>query len=136
MENRSIQKFQFNIFSAEEIIGHSVAEIKESKTLFGEGCVYDERLGPVDNNKICTTCKQGYLQCTGHFGHILLQEPILHPMLLDEIINFLRVLCIDCHKPILSTEHLKLMRCHQKKGIKKDKFFNFHRVSWEFTQGH
>ena len=117
--NRTIQKFQFNLFSSEEIIGLSVAEIKESKTLFGEGCIYDERLGPSDNNKICTTCKQPYLTCPGHFGHILLQVPILHPMLLDEIVNFLRVLCIDCHLPILSSEHLKLMRCHQKKGNNK-----------------
>jgi DNA-directed RNA polymerase beta' subunit len=116
MENAKITKFQFNMLSVEDIIGQSVVEIKESKTLFGEGCIYDERLGPADNTKICITCKQNYMICPGHFGHILLQEPILHPMLLEEIINFLRVLCIDCNHVILTAEHLRLLRYHQKKG--------------------
>ena len=116
MENRAISNFQFNMFSAEEIIGQSVADIKESKTLFGEGCVYDERLGSIDNSKPCVTCNQPYTTCPGHFGHILLQEPILHPMLLEEIVNYLRVLCMDCHQTILHADHLRLLRCHHKKG--------------------
>ena len=113
---RTIEQFQFNISSSEEIIGHSVAEIRESKSLFGEGCIYDDRLGPIDQSKTCVTCAQSYLTCPGHFGHIILQEPILHPMLLDEIVNFLRVLCIDCHLTILTAEHLRMLRVHQKKG--------------------
>jgi DNA-directed RNA polymerase beta' subunit len=116
LNNKTIEQFQFNISSAEEIIGLSVAEIKESKSLFGEGCVYDERLGPIDQSKTCVTCSQSYLTCPGHFGHIVLQEPVLHPMLLDEIINFLRVLCLDCHLPILGADHLRMLRVHQKKG--------------------
>jgi DNA-directed RNA polymerase II subunit RPB1 len=118
-QNAILQQFQFHIWSAKDIIAHSVAEIKESKTLTGEGSVYDERLGPSDNTKNCETCKQSYLSCPGHFGHIMLQEPILHPMLLDEIINYLRILCIDCHAPILSADHLRYLRCHQKKGNHK-----------------
>jgi len=114
--NKSINKFQFNILSAEEIISHSVVEITQTKTLFGEGCIYDERLGPVDNTKLCLTCKQNYVNCQGHFGHIILQEPILHPMLLEDIVNFLRVLCIDCDLPILNESHLKILRMHNKKG--------------------
>ncbi len=108
--------FQFNVLSSDEIINYSVAEIKETKSLFGEGCVYDERMGPIDNTKKCTSCHQTYLTCPGHFGHIILQEPILHPMLLDEICNYLRVLCLDCHLPILSSDHLRLMKSYQKKG--------------------
>jgi DNA-directed RNA polymerase beta' subunit len=112
----SISQFQFNISSCEEIIGLSVCEVKESKSLFGEGCIYDERMGPIEQTKMCVTCNQMYLTCPGHFGHIVLQEPVLHPMLLEEVVNYLRVLCIDCHLPILSSDHLRVMRCYQKKG--------------------
>ena len=111
-----VNHYRFNIFSSEEIINYSVAEIKETKSLFGEGCIYDERMGPVDNAKNCGTCQQNYMVCQGHFGHILLQEPILHPMLLEEIVNYLRILCIDCHQIILNMEHLKILRVYQKKG--------------------
>lgn len=113
---RQLSLFQFHIFSSDEIINYSVAEIKETKSLFGEGCVYDERMGPVDNTKKCTSCDQSYLTCPGHFGHIILQEPILHPMLLDEICDYLRVLCLDCHLPILSIDHLRMLKAYQKKG--------------------
>ena len=113
---RQLSFFQFHVFSSDEIINYSVAEIKETKSLFGEGCIYDERMGPIDNSKKCTSCSQTYLTCPGHFGHIILQEPILHPMLLDEITNYLRVLCLDCHLPILSGDHLRLMKLYQKRG--------------------
>jgi DNA-directed RNA polymerase II subunit RPB1 len=115
-DQKQLSLFQFHILSSDEIINYSVAEIKETKSLFGEGCVYDERMGPVDSNKKCTSCNQTYLTCPGHFGHIILQEPILHPMLLDEICNYLRILCLDCHQPILSSDHLRLLKMYQKKG--------------------
>jgi DNA-directed RNA polymerase II subunit RPB1 len=114
--SKSIEYFQFHLLSSDELIRGSAAEIKESKTLFGEGCVYDERLGPADPTKICGTCKESYMNCPGHFGHIMLQVPIIHPMLLNEVLLFLRVLCLDCNLPILSMEHLRLLRSYQKKG--------------------
>jgi DNA-directed RNA polymerase II subunit RPB1 len=113
---KQLSLFQFHIFSSDEIINYSVAEIKETKSLFGEGCVYDERMGPVDNTKKCASCNQTNLTCPGHFGHIILQEPVLHPMLLDEICNYLRTLCFDCHQPILSMDHLRLLKMYQQKG--------------------
>ena len=116
---KTVDHFRFNMLGAEELIRYSVAEIKESKTLFGEGCIYDERMGPADSTKSCGTCKQPYLTCPGHFGHIILQEPILHPMLLEEIIMFLRVFCIDCQLPILSPDHLRILRAYQRKGNSK-----------------
>lgn len=113
---KTVLAYQFNVFSSDEVIRYSAAEINNAKTLFGTGCVYDGRLGPSDNTKTCDTCKQDYKNCPGHFGHVMLQEPVLHPMLLDEIITYLRVLCFDCHQPILSTEHLRVLRAYQKKG--------------------
>lgn len=117
-EYQNLSFFKFNVLSSEEIVGNSVCEVRETKTPFGENCVYDERMGltEISSTKTCLTCKQSFLTCPGHFGHINLATPILHPMLIEEIVTFLRVICIDCYRPILSAEHLKILRVCRKKG--------------------
>jgi DNA-directed RNA polymerase beta' subunit len=118
MECSDLNHYKFNIASSEEISSYSVAEIKETKTLFGEGCVYDERMGLSENSntKTCATCKQPFITCPGHFGHIRLNSPILHPMLLEEIVSFMRVVCIECFHPILHSDHLRMLRLNRKRG--------------------
>jgi DNA-directed RNA polymerase beta' subunit len=117
-EHSELSYYKFNVMSTEEIERYSVAEIKETKTLFGEGCVYDERMGMCENSntKACLTCRQPFITCPGHFGHIKLAHPIIHPMLCEDLLTFLRVVCFDCHQPILSADHLRLLRRHRKKG--------------------
>lgn len=36
--------------------------------------------------------------CPGHFGHIVLQNPVYHPGLLTYIVKFLRIVCFNCSK--------------------------------------
>lgn len=117
-EHNELTYYKFNVMSSDEISRYSVAEIKETKTLFGDGCVYDERMGLCENSssKTCLTCRQPFSTCPGHFGHIKLCHPILHPMLFEDLITFLRVVCIDCHHPILGADHLRLLRRNRKKG--------------------
>ena len=113
-----LSNFKFNVWSAEEIIAYSVAEIKETKTFYGPGCLYDERMGLTEDSKVeqCVTCRQRKDTCPGHFGHIKLAASILHPMLLEEILTFLRVICFHCHLPIFKQEHLRMLRIARKKG--------------------
>jgi DNA-directed RNA polymerase beta' subunit len=110
--------FKFNVWSSEEISSYSVAEIVETKTFYGPGCLYDERMGLTEDSKLeqCVTCRQKKDSCPGHFGHIRLAAPILHPMLLEEILTFLRVICFHCHLPIFKQEHLRLLRIARKRG--------------------
>jgi len=117
-ESSELTFFKFNVWSAEEIISNSVCEITETKTFYGPGCLYDERMGLTEDSKLeqCVTCRQKKDTCPGHFGHIRLSTPILHPMLLEEIVTFLRVICFHCKLPIFKQEHLRLMRIARKKG--------------------
>ena len=39
----------------------------------------DPRMGTIDRNFKCQTCGEGMSECSGHFGHIELARPVLHP---------------------------------------------------------
>ena len=92
-----IKNVQFGIFSAEEIIKYSVALINESK-LSGEGSIYDARMGVIQNYNKCVTCKGTNKECPGHFGHIELTYPILHPLFTNQIMLYLNLFCSNCYK--------------------------------------
>jgi DNA-directed RNA polymerase beta' subunit len=103
-----LSSINFGIFSPEEVKQNSVARIYTSK-LSGEGSVYDERLGPMENNINCVTCGLDCKDCAGHFGHIELHEPTMHPMFHRTIASFLKCFCFSCHRLIISEDHIKLL---------------------------
>ena len=119
-EIKEIGKIIFGIYSAEEIIKMSVAEINNNK-LTGLNSVYDERMGGIDNNKLCITCELDSKSCPGHFGYIRLNEHILHPLYYKTIVNFIKCFCIKCYKILILKEHIEL--CEFVK-FKREKRFN------------
>ena len=101
----------FGILSAEEILKMGVCEVKEvSKNRFaGENTVYDERMGPIDGNSACKTCKaRSVIDCPGHFGYIKLNYPILHPLHYKLIFNILKCTCFKCYKVIVTKQILDM----------------------------
>ena len=38
----------------------------------------DPRLGSIDRQYNCATCKENMSECPGHFGHIELAVPVFH----------------------------------------------------------
>jgi DNA-directed RNA polymerase beta' subunit len=108
MDDYSIEKINFGLLSPEEIKALSVCKI-ENKNSSGFGSIYDERMGHVDRNKECPTCKLKK-QCWGHFGYIELEEPLLHPMFYKHLVNILKCFCKNqnCHKLLKSKESMEL----------------------------
>lgn len=104
----------FSLLSADEIKNMSVVEIKESK-LFGEGSVYDPRLGVITNHTICVTCKKNNQQCAGHAGHIELPVPIPHPMYSGEILTYLNCFCTSCSRLLIENDVMKLKNIYRLK---------------------
>ena len=96
-QSDEIKNIQFGVFSSDEIIKHSVALINESK-LSGEGSIYDSRMGVIQNYNKCVTCKGTNKECPGHFGHIELIYPILHPLFMNQILLYLNLFCSNCNK--------------------------------------
>jgi DNA-directed RNA polymerase beta' subunit len=103
-----IKNIQFGFLTNSEIEKISVCEINNSK-LTGKNSVYDERLGTSKNHEKCITCGKKILECTGHFGHIKLQVPIVHPMFRDYVLNCLECFCEKCSHLLITKQHIKLI---------------------------
>jgi DNA-directed RNA polymerase beta' subunit len=123
-DTREVDQITFGVYSAEEIKKLAVCEITSSKICSSDregsiGTVYDPRLGTLENDKLCETCKLGVWQCNGHIGYIQLNEPILHPLYYKEIVNFLEAFCIKCHKLLISKDQILLNGFNKIKGEKR-----------------
>ena len=122
---REIDQIVFGIYSANEIRRLSVAEIFSSK-IGGldknlQNSVYDPRLGTIENGKPCIVCgpDSSPWSCPGHFGHIELYEPILHPLYFKRVVDFLRCFCIKCYKLLITNDQVVLNGMNRTTGVKR-----------------
>ena len=104
---KEIESISFGVYSASEIEKFSVCSLDSIKKS-GYGSVYDPRMGSTESEIICETCKENANVCHGHFGHIKLYEPILHPMYYRKILSFLQCFCKKCYRLLLTEEYIKL----------------------------
>jgi DNA-directed RNA polymerase beta' subunit len=114
-----IDYITFGVYSADEIRNMSVAEINKTSYTGDYGTVYDPRLGTIDNRKICETCNQGAKECPGHFGHIELNQPIIHPLFYKTVREFLSCFCLKCNRLLILKEQIELDGIDKYKGQKK-----------------
>ena len=91
---------QFSVWSPEFLRSYSVAEINSSDTyergVPKEGGLSDPRLGTLDRGVRCLSCGGSDRECQGHFGHLELATPILHPGFNKVVLSTLRMTCFSC----------------------------------------
>ena len=121
---REIEEITFGIFSPEEIRNISVAKIESSKLCTtdkssGYGTVYDPRLGTIENGVLCEMCSENIWQCPGHWGHIELNEAIIHPLFYKQVVNFLRCFCIKCFTMLITEDQINLSGLNRIKSVKR-----------------
>ena len=116
-----ISKIEFGLYSREEILALSVAEITSTKKT-GPNSIYDPRMG-AEGNKNCLTCGNDIISCPGHFGHIDLAVPIIHPLYLKTLTSILKCICFECHNLKLDKMHLVIAKNFKddERGFKKFK---------------
>jgi len=107
MEVHTIERIQMGILSSEEILKNSVCEINNSR-LSGPNSIYDDRMGTLDINKSCITCKKNQKECVGHFGHIVLNIHIIHPLYYKYVIQILKCLCFRCSSLLITQEQMEM----------------------------
>ena len=95
---QSIQGIEFSIWKSEDIVATSVVEVNEKRTLNKgkpiENGLRDPKMGPMHG--LCVTCGKSKQKCQGHFGHIVLSEPVYHISWISNIINWLKCICFHC----------------------------------------
>ena len=114
-DTKEIDSIVFGVYSSEEIAQMSVCKIDNAKKS-GYGTVYDERMGTCDSTKKCETCGESAAICPGHFGHIELNEPILHPLYYKRILAFLNCFCLKCCRLLLLKDQIYLAGLNRIKG--------------------
>ena len=117
---QEIDTITFGIYSEKDILNMSVCAINNPRKS-GLGTVYDPRLGTTDSSEECQTCKQDAANCPGHFGHILLHEPVVHPLYTKRVVNFLNCICMKCSKLLISKDQINLTGLNKFKGEKRFK---------------
>lgn len=119
-----ITSIEFGILSPEEVISQSVCEIKvdkQKKLTDLDNTLYDPRMGPVEDDIICPTCKKTMIDCPGHFGHIILNAHIIHPLpyAFKTAMNFLKCFCSNCSRFLFTSEKLELLNLTHTMGLKR-----------------
>ncbi|CAK9863797.1 unnamed protein product [Sphagnum jensenii] len=90
---------QFGMLAAKEIINFSVLE--KGKSVRTPKELWDPRLGqPVEDR--CATCGgRNTDECTGHFAHVDLSQPIFHPNHMRLLQHVLQKICLGCGVPLV-----------------------------------
>jgi DNA-directed RNA polymerase beta' subunit len=113
--NNVVSRIRFNVLSKQDILNMSVVEITNLKN-DQPGGLYDPKMGPTIITKDqCPTCSLLMKECSGHFGHIVLNKPIFNPLFEKEIQKLLKHFCFVCGNLCYSIDDV------ENKKIKFDK---------------
>ncbi len=115
MQAEGIDYIRFTIVSPETIKKMSVAKLIVPDTYNEDGYpidggLVDQRLGVIDPGLKCKTCGGRAKTCPGHFGHIELVRPVIHPEFAKTIYLLLQSTCRQCHRVLLSEEQITELR--------------------------
>lgn len=89
-----VNSIQFGILSDDDIVHMSACVVNKTSLTAEYGSVYDPRMGCVQNGEICATCGEDLWSCSGHFGMIELNTPIV--IFHKQVVTLLRCVCLDC----------------------------------------
>jgi DNA-directed RNA polymerase beta' subunit len=114
---KEIDYINFGVYSAEEIEGMSICKLTNGRRT-GANSVYDPRMGTTDDTD-CVTCKGTVLECPGHFGHIELNESIVHPLYYRKVSSLLKCFCKKCYSLLITKEQIKIHGMDKMKGTER-----------------
>ena len=128
---KPIDRIEFSILGNEEILEMSVIG-KDSlgidiAELYGDGepkrdGLIDPRLGTTDRHTNCTTCGLDQKACPGHFGHIILSDPVYHMGFIYKLKDVLSMVCIRCSKLLINKKNERDMARISKHSSNKKRF--------------
>lgn len=90
-----VSHVQIAFLGKEEVIRNAVVEVfREDKgEVDKENTLSDPKMGACEGEAgVCPTCEQTEDRCYGHYGYIVLNEPIINPVAMHELLTVLKVL--------------------------------------------
>ncbi len=115
MQAEFIDHIRFGVISPEEIKRISVAKLVIPDTYNEDGYpidggLVDQRLGVIDPGLKCKTCGGRAKTCPGHFGHIDLVRPVIHPEYAKIIYLLLQSTCYKCNRILLNDDQITAIK--------------------------
>ena len=109
---KMIDRVKFSLFSPEMIRRGSSAKITVPDTYNDDsypidGGLVDPRMGVIDPGLKCKTCGGKIRSCPGHFAHIELVRPVIHPEFSKVILFILKSTCHSCKRILVSEEEIE-----------------------------
>ncbi|MCX8197180.1 MAG: DNA-directed RNA polymerase subunit A' [Candidatus Micrarchaeota archaeon] len=109
---KMIDRIKFSLFSPEMIRKISAAKITVPDTYNDDsypidGGLVDPRMGVIDPGLKCKTCGGKLRSCPGHFAHIELVRPVIHPEFAKVIFFVLKSTCYSCKRLLLSEKEIE-----------------------------
>src|SRR3990170_2542328 len=110
-----VSGMKFGIISPSEIRRLSVAEVLMADTYDEDGMpipsgLMDGRFGTLEPRQRCRTCGNTAARCPGHFGHIELALPVIHPAFAKLIHKIISSTCRNCGRILVSDDEIAKYR--------------------------
>lgn len=121
----TLRHVKFGLLSPDEIRAISCVEVTKPCLLHSNGEPFqhgltDLRMGSFSNLFGCQTCPLSREECPGHFGHIELVKPVIHPLFFRKVKRLLECLCIYCFRlKLASTNPSRLDSLRTLKNAKR-----------------
>ncbi len=108
---KNIDGIKFGLISPSIFRKLSVAEVFMADTYDEDGIpitagLMDGRFGTLEPRQRCQTCGNTASLCPGHFGHIELATPVIHPCFAKLIHRLLNETCRICGRILLSNKDI------------------------------
>ncbi len=108
---KMVEKIKFSLFSPEMVRKISSAKITVPDTYNEDGYpidggLVDQRMGVIDPGLKCKTCGGKIRSCPGHFAHIELVRPVVHPEFAKKIHGLLKASCFKCHRLLVPKKQI------------------------------
>ncbi len=115
MKAEAINDIRFTVISPERVRKMSVAKliVPDAYNEDGypiDGGLIDQRLGVIEPGLRCKTCGGRAKSCPGHFGHIELVRPVVHPAYAKTIYMLLQSTCNSCHRALMSESAIRELK--------------------------
>lgn len=115
MQAESIDNIKFSIISPSRIRKMSVVKLIVADTYNEDGYpidggLIDQRLGVIDPGLKCKTCGARAKTCQGHFGHIELIRPVIHPEFSRLLFTLMQSTCDNCYRLLISEKNLEALK--------------------------
>ena len=102
-----INKTTIGLISDDFIESISAIKINNfNLNLTEENNLYDLKMGCINKNHICQTCYKNIDNCTGHYGHIELNNYYYNPLFIKHLAMLLSLFCLQCNKCLVNEQML------------------------------